>query len=284
MTRAAERRNITQPAFSRRIRNLEAWLGAPVIERGANRVDLSAALIGNEAEIRAMLARLTELRSKISNFEQGNSTITIAAQHAPVFSTFADLALNARTVFPGVRFRLRPANLRDCVTIFLRRDASILMFYEADNMAPLPFGDSVLRTVWGKDRLVPVIGAGMVHLLDSDGTVPQGLPAIVYPDDSYFGETLLKAEKPFGTRAFTRLPICETAFSAGTKELVLSGLGIAWLPDRMCEEELRSGALISLENQLGALALDVVFYADRHDDLSCRLIQLWAGQTSAIPM
>ena len=33
MTRAAERRNITQPAFSRRIRSFEDWLGIDILVR-----------------------------------------------------------------------------------------------------------------------------------------------------------------------------------------------------------------------------------------------------------
>ena len=45
MTRAAARRNITQPAFSRRIRGFEDWLGVTVLQRGTNRVDISAALV-----------------------------------------------------------------------------------------------------------------------------------------------------------------------------------------------------------------------------------------------
>ena len=32
-SRAAERRFVTQPAFSRRIRALEAWLGAELVDR-----------------------------------------------------------------------------------------------------------------------------------------------------------------------------------------------------------------------------------------------------------
>ena len=47
MTRAAARRNITQPAFSRRIRGFEDWLGTTVLQRGTNRVDISAALVSN---------------------------------------------------------------------------------------------------------------------------------------------------------------------------------------------------------------------------------------------
>ena len=56
MTRAAARRNITQPAFSRRIRGFEDWLGVTVLQRGTNRVDISAALVSNEVEIRALVA------------------------------------------------------------------------------------------------------------------------------------------------------------------------------------------------------------------------------------
>lgn len=281
MTRAAERRNITQPAFSRRIRNFESWLGQPVMERGANRVDISAALASNETEIRALLARLRDLRGKIANFDADISTITIAAQHAPVFSTFPDMALRAKTLLPGVRFRLRPGNLRDCVTVFLRRDATILLVYEAEHMVPLPFSDGVTRSVWGWDQLIPVIGGGLRFLVGGDGEIPWDTPAIVYPEESYFGETLLKAEKPFGTNAFTRKPICETAFSTGIKELVSTGLGVAWLPIRMCHRELERGDLVSLAPRLGAIPLDVVLYSDsRHEPTRC-LVDVWSGRVSA---
>ena len=58
LSRAAARRNITQPAFSRRIRGFEDWLGVEVLDRHTNRVDISQALISNEGEIRALIARL----------------------------------------------------------------------------------------------------------------------------------------------------------------------------------------------------------------------------------
>ena len=88
MTRAAARRNITQPAFSRRIRGFEDWLGVTVLQRGTNRVDISAALVSNEVEIRALVARLKDLRAKIAHFDPASSTVSIAAQHAPIFLRF----------------------------------------------------------------------------------------------------------------------------------------------------------------------------------------------------
>ncbi len=40
---AAEERNITQSAFSRRIKALEEWLGAPLIDRSSYRVNITDA-------------------------------------------------------------------------------------------------------------------------------------------------------------------------------------------------------------------------------------------------
>ncbi|MDT8326564.1 MAG: LysR family transcriptional regulator [Roseovarius sp.] len=281
LTRAAKRRNITQPAFSRRIKSFEDWLGAPVLERGVNRVEIRPALIGNEAEIRALLGRLGDLRGKLANYDAGHATITIAAQHAPVFSAFPDMALCAIARFAHLRFRLRPGNLRDCVAMFLRGDAPILLCYEDETMAPMPFGDSVMRTVWGTDQLIPVIGGGRRYAVARDGSIPGETPAIVYPDESYFGEALMKTAKPFGTHAFSGNPVCETAFSTGIKELVLGGLGIGWLPFSMCRKELERGEMVSLATELGCLPLDIVLYSDANHDMSRALIEVWSDQKSA---
>ena len=42
-SRAAEARNVTQPAFSRRIRALENWIGTPLVVRLPQGVSLNAA-------------------------------------------------------------------------------------------------------------------------------------------------------------------------------------------------------------------------------------------------
>ena len=42
-SRAAVARNISQPAFSRRVRMLEDWLGAPLFDRDTHRVELTEA-------------------------------------------------------------------------------------------------------------------------------------------------------------------------------------------------------------------------------------------------
>ncbi len=277
MTRAAARRNITQPAFSRRIRSFESWLGVTVLQRGKNRVDLSPALISNETDIRALVTRIRDLRDKIGHFDPTSSTMSIAAQHAAVFSTFPDMALRAKHRFPSLKFRLRAANLGDCVTLFLRGDTSMLLCYESENADPLPFGGTIRRALWGVDYLVPVVGGPLRYAVRDNNEISPDTPAIIYPENSYFGEVINTARHPFGTREFSSNPVCETAFSSGIKELVLKGIGVGWLPFSIAHREIESGELISLANRIGRERLEVAIYADLRDEMAVSLLDIWGA-------
>jgi len=235
LTRAAKRRNVTQPAFSRRIRAFEEWLGTPIIERQTNRIQASAGLTANETEIRALASRLRELRTKVATYEPTTSTVTLAAQHAPIQSVFPDLALRARSVFPQLNFRLRAGNLNACVSMFLRGDASMLLCYEAQTADPFEFGSNVKRAAWGTDFLIAVVGGALRSHVRANGSVPKDTPAIVYPTDSYFGEALRRAGCAFGHGETGANTTCMTAFSSGLLELVANRWGVGWVPYSMAD-------------------------------------------------
>lgn len=275
MTRAAARRNITQPAFSRRIRSFEDWLGVDVLERKSNRIEISEALATNEGEIRALAARLKELRTKIVHHDPATSVVAIAAQHAPVFSTFPEMALRARAAFPGIRFRMRAGNLNDCASLFLRGDTSMLLCYEAQGVGPIPLGSGVLRKLWGQDYLIPVVGGVLRNSVKDNREIPEDTPAIVYPKNSYFGEVLSKHERVFGTTGCSANPICQTAYSSGVREMALKGLGVGWIPFSMAHREIESGDLISLSKQYGQEPLNVVIYARQEVEMAVTLIEFW---------
>lgn len=276
MSRAAARRNITQPAFSRRIRSFEDWLGVTVLDRQKNRVEISDALISNEAEIRALMSRLHELRTRIAQFEKTQMTVELASQHAPACATFPDMALRAKQEFPGLQFRLRAGNLNECVSMFLRGDVSMLLCYEADSVGGLQFGADVQRGVWGNDYLVPVVGGSLRYIVTDYGDIPLDTPAIVYPEGSYFGEVLRKNNKPFGIPGSSENTFSVSAFSSSTRELVLQGLGVAWLPFSMAHREIESGDLISLANAYGQEALEVAIYANKTVEIAQTLMKMWA--------
>jgi DNA-binding transcriptional LysR family regulator len=276
MTRAAERRNITQPAFSRRIRSFEHWLGVTILDRKTNSIGLSPALIDNEDEIRGLVSRLTELKFKIAHHNPAAAVVAIAAQHTAVFSTFPDMALRAMAAFPGVRFRMRAGNLGDCVAMFVRGDTSMLLCYEATRVDTLQFGPDVQRGTWGHDYLVPVVGGTLRYSVKDNRNIAADTASIVYPENSYFGQVLKENNKPFGTADLSANPFCQTAFSSGIKEMVLSGLGVGWLPYSMIHKEVESGEVISLASQFGQVHLTVAIYAHEKTPMATKLLALWA--------
>lgn len=55
--------------------------------------------------------------------------------------------------------------------------------------------------------------------------------------------------------------ICESALAISLKEMVLAGMGIAWLPKGLISKELHSGKLIPLNQMLGQCELLVCLYS-----------------------
>jgi len=105
-SRSANQRNITQSAFSRRIKSLEAWVGTELFDRGTYPVTLTKAgqmfLEAAEVTIRELYAVRDEIREE-SRAEA--STLTFAALHT-LSLTFYPRWLR------GVEDRIGPLNTR----------------------------------------------------------------------------------------------------------------------------------------------------------------------------
>lgn len=272
LSRAARRRNVTQPAFSRRIQGFETWLGRPIVKRAANRVEIEPALISNTSELQALVVHVQELRRRIAQYEPGRSTMTIAAQHSLIVSSFPDFAAIARRRLPMVTFRVRAANQNDCISLFLSGEASLLMCYEREDEREMPFDPSVIRSVWGRDRLVQVVGGPMRFALRPDGQPPEDAPLIRYPPSSFFGKLLDRGDTAGQLRTGQ---ICvESAFTSGIKEMALAGLGVGWLPMGLVHAEVQSGALIVCNSVAGTIPLRITHYARPSDETAVQLCSL----------
>jgi DNA-binding transcriptional LysR family regulator len=272
MSRAARRRNITQPAFSRRIQSFEAWIGRPIVTRAANRVEIEPALRANAAELQALVAHVQELRLRLARHDPSRSTVGVAAQHSLIVSTFPDFASAALARYPSLAFRLRAANQNDCLSMFLSGEASLLMCYERAGGVEMPFDQSVVRGTWGRDRLIPVVGGALRFRLGADGRPPADAPIILYPPNSFFGELLGRSATSYATH--DGQAVAESAFTAGIKAMALAGLGLAWLPISIVHGEIQSGALIACSGEAETLPLTITLYARPSDEAAARLCAL----------
>jgi DNA-binding transcriptional LysR family regulator len=273
LSRAAARRNVTQPAFSRRIRSLENWVGAPLLRRAKNNVELAPALLEAETEIRALIARAEKLRIRLTPDGREALSIVIATQHALTADVFPRVFEDLAQRRPEVGWRVRTLNREDCVALFVRRDADLLLCYEARGFPPLPFDATIQRRVIGGDTLIPVVGGVLRHKMGADRKLGQ-VPVLTYPEDSHFGRLLHQTglDEAFSGGARPARKV-EAAFSGLLFELVSRGAGVGWLPYTMCREGLASGDLVSLAEVYGSIPLEITLFALDTHQLAIELLR-----------
>ena len=88
-SQAAERRFVTQPAFSRRIRSLEAALGLTLVNRSRTPVELTAAGQLFLVTARTVVEQLGEVLRHLHHLEGGQGEVMqVAAAHSLALGFF----------------------------------------------------------------------------------------------------------------------------------------------------------------------------------------------------
>ncbi|MDE2517219.1 MAG: LysR family transcriptional regulator [Rhodospirillales bacterium] len=238
-SRAAAIRHVTQPAFSRRIRALEAWIGAPLVERRARGMVLNAAGLSLQARAGELLRELRLAREAARNAAGQGSALAIAATHALSF-----------TFFPGwIRARAKLGTLRlisdtmaACERILMAGEADFLLCHVCPGV-PTGLAAALFESVViGTDQLVAVAAA------DDTGAPLHRLPApagqavkmLAYSEASGLGR-ILAATLP--GRGVAGDPVFTAPFAATLQSMARDGLGIAFLPRTMLGEDVAAGRL-----------------------------------------
>ncbi|MFT4149121.1 MAG: LysR substrate-binding domain-containing protein [Paracoccaceae bacterium] len=279
-SRAAELRNVTQPAFSRRIKQLEAWLGAVLISRATMPAELTSAgrsflPVAQEA-IRAFYTARETLRPAS---EAG--MIRFAALHTLTVTFFPGWLRQIEAAVPGQRTSLIPdrGGIEANLAALIDGEADFFLTY-AHPRVPfhLDRGQFDWLTV-GRDRVIPVAAPGVLPPARAGGSaldraIAEGttLPYLSYGPSSFFGVALgrLFAERP----PFRRRTVHENTISAGLKTLASTGAGVCWLPESLIGEDLESGRLLPVGGADWALDLEIRLY--RHNSAYDRSAErLW---------
>ncbi|OCW59505.1 LysR family transcriptional regulator [Hoeflea olei] len=289
-SRAAEIRNVTQPAFSRRIKQLEVWLGTPLINRGMLPAELTLAgrtfLPIAQNTIRTLQAARETLQP---NSEAG--MVCFAALHT-LTVTFVPAWLQLlEKKSPETRLSLIPDRGGIEANLAALTDGEVDFFLTyAHPRVPFHLDREQFDFLSvGHDRLIPVAaprvrlqaekwvdGAGLLDKAVTEGLM---LPYLSYGFSSFFGVALgrLFVERP----NFRRRPVHENSISAGLKTVALTGAGICWLPESLILEELATGALVRVSaREDWILDLDIHLY--RHLGNQSRIVKAFWQTANAI--
>lgn len=254
---AARLRNVTQPAFSRRIKVLEEVLGIEVINRSVKPSGPSTILRDREGELRKLA---TEQRLLLSDMRQEHSTglrqLVIASQHA-ITTSMGTQIINSVAEPSRTHIRLRSANRDECETLLIRRQAAISLTYRIRTEPVIALPSFLTEAVIGSEMLIPVVGADHADA-QLHGFHDGVLRIIGYPADVFLGAAVSRHVLP-GLQARCSISVVtETGLSTAALQLSQSGLGVAWVPKALARTALDRGELRDLRETLGGIEMDLV--------------------------
>lgn len=254
-TLAAKQANTSQPSFSRRIRNLEAWVGVTLVDRSRHPVKLTSA--GSqilETGLRA-LASIEQERNQIRAARSlpEKYTITIGEEHSISWRFYTNWMRAFEASYGPILSRLRADDLDHCMRDLKNGDVDFVIAYaRADDVAK---GDESI--VIGKDRLLPVCKPG------TDGKPEYDLKNENYPVPFlHFGAAtpISRHLEPL-LKQYNLIPrlkdVFENSMAGALLIRVREGGGIAWLPESLIEADLASGTLVRTGDDAWTVDLDI---------------------------
>lgn len=260
LTEAARRRNVTQPAFTRRIKAIERWLGAEVVDRARKPAQARPVITRRLDSLKALASDLRRIREEVLESQATPQRIVIAAQHALTVGFVPAVLSRLQETQANVTFRLRSANRDECFGLLMTRQAHVMVAYETDRL-PVSADETLVEKVrLADDWLVPVATPGFSAggQLKNSGNARPTLRIVTYPRDVFFGAILHEELlAPLATR-YQLHTVCETALVPGVLQLALSAVGIAWVPLRLALPSIARGALSDLSGLLGRSSLQIV--------------------------
>jgi len=277
-TRAAEIRNISQAAFSRRIKSLEEWLGTPLIDRAAFPTRLTPA--GEHFRERAvdLVQQLTEARVGLSGADAGRGTpIRIALPHALATGRLPSWwSTWTRQGRLDVRCEAVPGNVHDTVTALVSGDADILICFHVAQQPIHLAPDQYERVVIGKESFRPYVAKGSASQVRKHfpGSRDQPMALLMYSPGAYLARMvdLVLDSAPLrlvGRRVF------ESDMADVLRNMAISGHGIAWLPE-CTAASAPDATLAPITTEGWSLTLSVVAYRGKQRHVAA-IDRVWAA-------
>ena len=243
-SRAAETRHVSQPAFSRRIRNLEYWVGTPLVDRSVYPIALTPAgeafrKKAGEA-LNALEYAREEAKGMVSRSEQ---MISFAALHTLALNFYPAWIGSLQKEIGEIKSRLIADNLSGCVEALMSGSCDLILCYSHPGV-PTALDATLYPSVQlAEDAVVPVSAPNSdgepKHRLFDD----QPVPYLCYPPECFLGRIVNPIVETNNLNRHLTFQY-ENSMAEALKPVAVDGGGLAWLPEIAIRDELATGALV----------------------------------------
>jgi len=243
---AAERRRLTQSAFSRRIQQIEDYVGVELFDRGHKPIRLQPTTLAQREQILLLAAGLRQLLVDLRRGERiTRNKVVIACQHSLTTVRIPAILRALPVQRDGIHVRLRSANLDECTGLLLSRQADVAIIYRLPDEMNDFSADYLEVITIGSDRLIPVFDAPLPEA-PAKPTDTREIPCVAYPADVFFGKVMERKILPFLDPGSHCTPKVETALTLAAVEMAAAGICVAWVPESLVLDRIATGRLIDL--------------------------------------
>jgi DNA-binding transcriptional LysR family regulator len=260
-TAAAERLNTTQPAISKRVKELEQTVRVPLFQRRGRKLELT--IQGRHLVQRAqpLLSRLEEVVVSLDNLTAATGMIRMGVGEIVAATWFGKLMARLKEQMPGVNYEIEvglTVNMRhklelgklDLAIIAAPAQSSLLATSYLGSIDARWLAAPALRTASNKGR------ANVKQMLEAHPIWCVARPSHMYP---------------MAVETLRRHGVAPTNINTSDNvqsivELVANGAGIGLLPQSLAAGLMKSKRLVPLSDELPAERLDLVIAHHRTDD------------------
>jgi LysR family transcriptional regulator, hypochlorite-specific transcription factor HypT len=250
---------MTQPAFSRRIRALEEWLGVVLIDRTTHPAALTEAGEWFRSVAQEILARVAQVPDEARAIADASSaTLRIAATHALSFTFLPSWLRSLESRMTMGPIQLVSDVMQQCEALMLQGRVQFLLCHSHDQV-PIRLDSMNYRSaVVGSDALIPVSapnadGKPKFALGTRDG--PR-VPVLAYSTESGIGR-IVRTLRGAALEEIHAEFVFTAHLASVLKTIALDGRGVAWLPKTLIDDELASGRLIAAGDETWCIAVDI---------------------------
>lgn len=246
-SRAAKLANISQPAFSRRIKALEAWVNAELVDRSRQPVSLTTVgrqmLEAGQQAIARIEHERAQIREALSAPEK--YVVTFGAPHSIGWRFYPAWLQAFENGFGPLLSRLRADDLPSCIDALKDGEIDFVISYRSRFERGVPGALDTESLSIGEDMLVPdckpdPAGKPIFEFEGGDGLK---IPWLRFGDAATMSRHLDPLLEKTGLR--DRLGVVyENSMSGALRIRARDGLGVTWLPQSLVRPDLDAGHLV----------------------------------------
>ncbi len=271
-SQSAKLRHVTQPAFSRRIKALEAWAGVDLVDRSSYPTRLTVA--GNTLRGQAidMLQSLHASRAMLKGYAPHHQgVVEFAVPHTLALTFFPSWISGLQRQFGSIKSRLTALNVHDAALRLVEGGCNFLIAYHHPSQPLQLDPDRFDMLVLGDELLAPFskVTESGAALFNLPASAHQSAPYLAYASGAYLGHVVDFLLNDIKTSIHLSR-VYETDMAESLKFMALEGQGIAFLPNSAVEKEVREGKLAQVHLPKGpslAVTMEIRVYREKPQSL-----------------